>query len=223
MNFVGHIATGLRAGDGNGDAAFLVGTALPDFAAMGRFRLHHAPADGALGRGIALHHATDHAFHADPWFLALEASLRAALARDGLPDGAARACAHVGPELLLDGSLLDDGAVTEAVGAVYERIAAPPGDVVALAPDGTRARWRAHLEGVATRLDPHSYRDADVIARRLHAITSRRPRLAFDESLVGAVAEQMAAVQAPVGAAAPAVLDRVTRQVGKPRRRRHRS
>ena len=87
MNFVGHIATGLRIGDDPVAPEFLVGTALPDFAAMGRTRL--GAADGSLGDGIALHHATDQAFHADAWFLDFERELRELLREDGLPDGAA--------------------------------------------------------------------------------------------------------------------------------------
>src|SRR5438874_13394876 len=103
VNFVGHIATGLRAAGDGDDPAFLVGTALPDFASMRRTRL--GPAVGPLADGIALHHATDHAFHADGWFLDLERDLRDGLRRDGLPAGPARPCAHLGPELLLDRAL----------------------------------------------------------------------------------------------------------------------
>ena len=91
MNFVGHIATGLAVG--GDDPSFLVGTALPDFASMGRMRLEHG-ASGPLADGIALHHTTDHAFHAEDWFLDFERDLRAVLADDGLPDGAPRARAR---------------------------------------------------------------------------------------------------------------------------------
>ena len=198
---------------------FLVGTALPDFAAMGRTRL--GAAEGSLGGGIALHHATDHAFHAEAWFLDLDRELRQLLRADGLPDGAAPACAHVGPELLLDGALLDDPSIASAVRTVYSQIAAPDDDVVDLAPDGEHDRWRAHLVGVATRLDPFTYGDAAIVAQRLHAITSRRPRLAFDEELVGAVSARMLAVQPRITASATDVLDQVVGAVAdtRPRRR----
>jgi hypothetical protein len=218
VNFVGHIATGLRVG-GPVDPAFLVGNALPDFAAMARTRL--GTADGSLGRGIALHHATDHAFHAEGWFLDLEHELRRLLRDDGLPDGAARACAHVGPELLLDGALLDDPAIANGVSTVYAEIASPNDKVVDLAPDGLHEQWRAHLVGVAARLDPYAYGDAVIVAQRLHRITSRRPRLAFDNDLVGAVSARMVAVQPRVMASASVVLDRVVAAVTGilPRRR----
>jgi len=217
VNFVGHIATGLRIGDEPVDPAFLVGVALPDFAAMGRTRL--GPAEGPLGDGIALHHATDQAFHSQAWFLDFERELRGRLRQDGLPDGAARACAHVGPELLLDGALLDDPVVGSGVRTVYERIAAPDDDVVDLAPDGTQDRWRAHLVGVTTRLDPFTYGDTTVVAQRLHAITSRRPRLAFDSELIGAVQERMVSVQPRITSSASDVLDAVVRSVAGTRPR----
>src|ERR1051325_9448351 len=130
VNFVGHIAAGLRVGDDRQPTAFLVGTALPDFASMARTRLR--PANGSLAEGIALHHAIDHAFHAHDWFLDAERDVRDSLRADGLPDGAARACAHVGPELLLDGALLDDDAVARAVDRVYDVLADPPDDVLDL-------------------------------------------------------------------------------------------
>jgi hypothetical protein len=218
VNFVGHIAIGLRVGVEPADPAFLVGTALPDFAAMARTRL--GAAEGSLGQGIALHHATDHAFHAEGWFLDLERELRELLREDGLPDGGARACAHVGPELLLDGALLDDPAIASGVTTVYLQIASPDDDVVDLAPDGQHDRWREHLVGVATRLDPLTYADAAIVAQRLHGITSRRPRLAFDQELVGAVCARMRAVQPRIASSATEVLDRVITAVDGTRRRR---
>jgi hypothetical protein len=212
VNFVGHIAAGLRAGGDREAPLFLVGTALPDFASMARARLLHT-ANGALGEGMAMHHAVDHAFHAQEWFVDLERELRASLSQDGLPDGAARACAHVGPELLLDGALLDEADVARGVGDVYDELADPPAVVVDLVTSDERGRWRDHLVGVTRRLDPLAYRDPDVVARRLHAVTSRRPRLAFDGALVAAVAVRMHHVAPHVRASAPAVLDRVSTAV----------
>ena len=219
VNFVGHIATGLRIGDDPVDPPFLVGTAVPDFAAMGRTRL--GAAAGPLGAGIALHHTTDQAFHADQWFLDLERELRALFRDDDLPDGAARACAHVGPELLLDGALLDDPTIARGVSTVYAQIASPADDLVELAPDGEHDRWRAHLVGVATRLDPFTYGNVPIVAQRLHTITSRRPRLAFDEHLVSAVSARLLAVQPWITSSANDLLDRVVGAVpaSPPRRR----
>jgi len=204
VNFVGHIAVGLEAGRDPEAPLFLVGTALPDFASMARARLGRA--DGALGDGIATHHAADHAFHAQAWFIDVERDVRASLSLDGLPDGAARACAHVGPELLLDGALVDDPDVARAVGGVYDELADPSAVVVDLVTSDERGRWREHLVGVTRRLDPLAYRDPDVVARRLHAVASRRPRLAFDDDLIDTVAVEMRRVQPHVSASARDVL-----------------
>lgn len=207
VNFVGHIAAGIRV-DGHREASlFLVGTALPDFASMARARL--AQTHGALGAGIATHHAADHAFHGQAWFIDLERELRASLSRDGLPEGAARACAHVGPELLLDGALIGDEDVARAVGDVYDELADPPKFVVNLVAADERTRWREHLVAVTRRLDPHAYRDPNVVAQRLHAVASRRLRLAFDDDLIDTVAVRMSHVQPRITASAQGVVTRV--------------
>jgi hypothetical protein len=213
MNFVGHIAVGLRARGRNATTAFAVGTALPDFASMARMRLQTG--QGVLAEGIAVHHATDEAFHSNDWFVDLERSLRASLGRDGLPDGASRGCAHVGPELLLDGALFDDLRIADAVVLVYSALANPTVEVVDLVAEPERRRWRSHLMGVTTRLDPGGYRDADVVARRLHTVMARRPRLRFEDDLVPVLAARLHEVQPQVAASAEAVLDTISSTVAR--------
>jgi hypothetical protein len=215
VNFVGHIAVGVSSG--GDEPEFLVGSALPDFASMGRTRLR-PPAPGALADGIALHHAADHAFHADPWFHELERDLRTDLLADGLPDGGARACAHVGVELLLDGELVRQREVADAVATVYEQISDPSDAVVGLAAPQEKARWHEHLVAIPQRLDPAAYADPDVVGRRLHTITSRRPRLAFPSSMVDAVCVRLYALQPRIADDAPTVRQRVTRSTRSRRR-----
>ena len=218
MNFVGHIAVGAAVA---GDTEFLVGTAAPDFASMARTRLRGTAA-GALADGIALHHATDRAFHADPWFLTMERDLRAALLADGLPDGGARACAHVGVELLLDGAFVREPDVHDAVGRVYHEIGEPSDAIVELAEPHEQARWHEHLVGISQRLDPTSYADADAVGRRLHTITSRRPRLAFPSTMVDVVCARLRTLQPRIHDDAPGVLQRSSRTVAVPADRRPR-
>ena len=127
MNFVGHIEVARRlpgaprapgepsagfAGPGGERAGYLVGAALPDFAAMGRFRLSSAAAaDGPVGersrvglrRGLEVHHRTDDAFHRHRWFREASVAVTERLQADGVARGPAMACGHVGVELLLDG------------------------------------------------------------------------------------------------------------------------
>jgi hypothetical protein len=205
LNFVAHIAIGVRLG--YDDPAVLVGTALPDFAGMARLTLRTA--SGAVADGIAVHHTTDRVFHADDWFLDLQTELRASFRDDGLPEGAARACAHVGPELLLDGALVRDVGVRDALAQVYDRLASPSDAIVELVDVTERARWGAFLARVADRVDPCGYEDAGVVAKRLHAVTARRPRLAFAACQLSAVTTRLRDVQPRVVATAPAVMTRV--------------
>ena len=147
---------------------------------MGRTRL--GAAAGSLGAGIALHHTTDQAFHSDQWFLDLERELRHASATTTCPTVPRRACAHVGPELLLDGALLDDPTSRRGVSTVYARIAAPADDLVELAPEGDPGPVAPAPRGRVTRLDPFTYGNARSSRERLHhdhlapATTRVRPR-----------------------------------------------
>jgi hypothetical protein len=212
VNFVGHIAAALETGHEHDRVRYLVGAALPDFAAMARIRLGPA-SDAALASGVALHHAADTVFHADSWFLDLERELREELSLEGLPAGAARACAHVGPELLLDGVVIEQLEVRLAVGEVYEQLAQPPREIVEIVAGGERVRWRSELTAITARLDPAGYRNANVVARRLHAITSRRSRLSFDGSLIAVVAHRMRAIRPYVEATAAGVVERVAARI----------
>ena len=206
MNFVGHIAVGMAV-DGVAGTTFLLGTALPDFAAMARLRLE--PAAGALGLGIRLHHDTDAVFHRQGWFLDLQHELHRDLTAAGVPRGGALACAHVGVELLLDGALLRTQSTAIAVMDVYAAMAHPPDVALMVVPMQDRARWSEHLSDIATRLDPIGYADPGSVAQRLHRITSSRPRLAFDPGYIPVITEHLERVQPRISEAAPEVLDRV--------------
>jgi hypothetical protein len=211
MNFVGHIATGISL-DRAAGTTFLLGTALPDFAAMARLRLE--PTDGAIGLGMRLHHDTDAVFHRQGWFLDLEHELHADLIAAGVPRGGALACAHVGVELLLDGALLRTQSTATAVIDVYAAMARPPDVAIMVAPAHDRAQWSEHLSGIAARLDPFLYADPRSVALRLHRITSSRPRLAFDPAYIPVIAEHLERVQPRISESAPEVLDRVARALG---------
>lgn len=198
MNFVGHIHLARLvlgrdggatvggypdAGFGRGEAdptRFLVGAALPDIAAMGRFRLTDRPDDPAVGRGVDLHHRTDDAFHRHPWFRKNSKAVADRLEAVGLPRGAARACGHVGVELLLDGRLLETnpdlhGSVQGAIG----RLGGRDLGLTVVVDDAHRTDWSAHLESVANWTLPGDYRQPAAVAERLRRILARRPRLAF--------------------------------------------
>src|SRR5262245_38990668 len=97
---------------------------LPDFASMSRARLAGAE-DARIAAGIALHQRTDDAFHGAPTFVALYRDGCQELEAAGLGLGPARAVAHVGTELVLDGLLLDGAAA----GPYLEALAVPIDEV----------------------------------------------------------------------------------------------
>src|SRR5262245_48694449 len=92
MNFFGHAAVAQRERE---EPRFVLGAMLPDFCGMAGVRMS-PPEDAALAEGVALHHATDRAFHAAPVFVSLCASALAQLEADGVARASARAVGHVG-------------------------------------------------------------------------------------------------------------------------------
>ncbi|HZR12611.1 MAG TPA: hypothetical protein VFC33_05110 [Acidimicrobiia bacterium] len=210
MNFVGHLA--LAAPRGRSQPEFALGAALPDFAAMAGVRL--TAAGGAVGAGIAHHRACDEVFHAHPWFTARCYALRDALLASGVPRGPARACAHAGVELLLDGALMTDEQVRTQVDDVFARASDAPRDVVEIAPAPDRDRWRGALVRITTTLDPGRYADVRFAAERLRRMTARRPRLALPVEDLGTVAAQLAAIRSDVVSTAQDVVDDVAGRLG---------
>jgi hypothetical protein len=178
LNFFGHAALAARR---SGSPGFVLGAMLPDLVAMIGLRLPTAAAgDGELGRGIALHHATDAAFHRDAGFVRLCTWALDELTAQGLSRGSARAVGHVGSELLLDGLLSHDARAL----AAYRDSIAEGSRLLAQA----ALRWRsladedelcAALERLAAAPLPEGYADPSFVAERLVRILSRRPRLAL--------------------------------------------
>jgi hypothetical protein len=180
---------------------------LPDLAAMARVRL--APAVGALGDGITIHHAADAAFHSSRWFNDRSQALRDELLEAGVDRGAARACAHAGLEMLLDGGLVGDGRVRRASDDAFAILVAPgpTRDAVhALAGDADRLRWAERLQRIGTTIEVDAYRSAESIAHRLHRMTSGRTRIELRDSQVSTVARVLARSQPEVAADADGVV-----------------
>lgn len=212
MNFFGHAAVAFRRHPG--DPRVVFGAMLPDFASMCRARLHGAD-DPAAAAGIALHYATDDAFHGAPTFLELYMRGIDELERAGVARGAARAVAHVGTELVLDGLLLGEPALD----AAYLDAVALPASELGLRFRGDGA---ARFEALHARLRgfglPEDYRFADRVATRLEQILARRPRLAlgpgdarrivpFLESTTAALVDRLPALLREVDEALGARLD----------------
>ncbi|HJL19167.1 MAG TPA: hypothetical protein RMH99_26115 [Sandaracinaceae bacterium LLY-WYZ-13_1] len=181
MNFVGHAAVARWVG---AEPRWVLGAMLPDLAGMARARVRDA-ADPRVAAGIAFHHVTDDAFHGAASFLRLQVEGAAALEGRGLGRGPARAVAHVGPELLIDGLLLED----EGTCAAYLDALEPPPGALGLRFRGEggadrfarlHARLRAH--GL-----PDDYRSPARVGHRLVQILRRRPRLALPEEALPSV------------------------------------
>lgn len=197
MNLGGHIAVATSASD---DPVFWLGSALPDLAAIGRFRLLGRTENVALAAGISFHHRTDTAFHRHGWFTSVQGELQSQLTGAGLGRGAARAVAHVGPELLLDGALeTANGHQRSALDAI-DLVA---DDTQSLVDDDRLAAWTQHLQRVSELGMPRDYDDPAAVAGRLHRILRDRPRLAFEPSQIEAVTVLLAAVQPRIVDTAP--------------------
>lgn len=209
VNFVGHIEVATIVGGARSvSPGFLLGAALPDLAAMGRFRLLSRPADTDLAAGIDLHHRTDDAFHRHPLFRTTSSAASAALAEAGLSRGASRACGHVGVELLLDGHLLDRGtALLTSVEAAMATAGSRADELADLVEPDRREAWRRHLDRVAAWPVPDDYHRPEAVARRLQRILSRRPRLRFSSDDVGTVATGLAGQALAVTRGAADLLD----------------
>jgi hypothetical protein len=222
VNIGAHIAVAARLhrriqGAAPPDPGELLGAALPDLAAMGRFRLLGRTAHAGAARGIRLHHRSDAAFHGHPWFHQRQGDLRADLTHLGFDRGPAMACGHVGVELLLDGALMVAPAVADAVGTTFDLIPHVGPDLAPLVEPSRQSHWLSHLDRFAGRPPLNNLDDPEEVAHRLFRILSSRPRLAFPRhqvpQLVGALDRQRPAV---VGSGSELVDDLVERLMVEP-------
>lgn len=198
MNYFGHAAV---ASWQTSDAGVVLGAMLPDFATMVGARLADA-ADPAIARGIALHHATDAAFHHLPAVTGVMRELDDRLAELGCARGPRRAVAHVGMELLLDGVLVDELAYREVYLAA---IASDPAGV-RWRDDGGDERFPKLLERLRSYGVPDDLRDATSITQRLQRILAGRPLLAPSVDDLRAIRVALADIQPRVAIARETIL-----------------
>jgi hypothetical protein len=215
VNVFAHVAVAARAA-GDPTERFLLGAALSDLATFGGFRLLGSSPDAEVRAGMALHHRTDDAFHGHPWFRERNRATTSALEASGLPRGAARACAHVGIELLLDGSLhpsdLDRTRFARALGVAGSL----GGELGPLVVGERREAWLSHLAQLSDvdGLPPHDQPLA--VARRLHRICARRPRLAFEARHVEPLTEVLALVAPGIAATGPRLVEDLAAALAPP-------
>lgn len=191
MNFVGHVvAASSVTTDAGTRLDVLLGAALPDLVPVRHLALTQASTGILLG--LDHHRRADAAFHADPRFVALASELRGALEGDGVARGPARAAAHIGVELLIDGELLASPAGSEAFGPVWDRLRSPDAAVVGLVPADARDRWAAQLARLTHHLDPWGHTGPDDLAARIGHVLAPRPRLALPDDRRPALARALA-------------------------------
>ena len=176
VNFYAHAAVACWR---DNSAAFVFGAMVPDLASMCGARItdiRHAQ----IRSGVTFHHRCDEAFHSGPTFMRLYRAIRAQLGEQGVPRGSAMAAAHLGIELLLDGTLLDDRAVQRA----YRDALAGDGGAelrlsVACHSSAQQERLRRLRSHLADRGPPLHYQSATDVARSIRRILAARPRLAL--------------------------------------------
>ncbi len=209
MNLGAHVTVAAALG---GDPWVHLGSALPDIATIGGFRMLPGSGSGKVGDGIALHHATDEAFHSHAWFLSRQKQVFDQLTASGVRRGAARASAHVGVELLLDGELFGghhSAVRAEAVNAAFV-LAGTDSGLGDLVPEQMRSDWLVHL-GLLHRWRPPTYfADPAAVAVQMKQILESRPRLAMTHEEVPKVEEALRAVQPSIIASAETFLGELT-------------
>ncbi len=202
VNYFGHAAVAswpfLGTGPSPGKA---LGSMLPDFATMIGSRLDDA-VDPDVAAGIALHHATDSAFHQAAPVLALMRELDDRLGVLGCARGPRRATAHIGTELLLDATLLAEASYRASF-------------LSALDVDPALVRWRepegpARFAQLRDRMRdygvPDDLRTIESIVHRLHRVTQHRPLLAPTADDLRIMATGLAEHRARVEVAAETVM-----------------
>lgn len=184
---------------------------LPDLAAITRVRL--ARPSGAMGAGVAFHHACDGAFHGSEWFRTHNHGLRDTLLAAGVATGPARACSHAGVEMLLDGAAMDDAQVAESARRALAAVDAGAALLAELAPVEARAQLCERLHLIGRSLDPRRYAEPRFVAERLQRMTAGRRRIELPIHHVAVVTEALAGLQPEIAGGADRVMDEIRRDV----------
>jgi hypothetical protein len=185
----------------------VLGAMLPDLASVLRVRVV-PPSGGDLALGLRLHGEADARFHFAPEFLALQAGGRVHLEAAGLPRGSARAAAHVGIELALDGWLARREPRSSAFRAALdaaESLAAAPGLFRgAFDPD----RWRLLCARLRDGELPEAWSLPERGAQSVERVLAPRARLALAPGAREHVAEWLHALAPALAVQAPVLLER---------------
>lgn len=197
MNFFGHAAAACRV---DGDPGFILGAMAPDLLPLCGAVAGSTTSPG-VAAGQAHHLAVDAAFHANPAFTNLAAWASSSLIEAGVPRGGARAAAHVGIELCLDGVLAREASARAAY-ARSLRQADGAGAPFVWRDEVSRSRWRSLVARLRGGQVPDAYRDPDFVTDRLLGALARRPRLALSAHQAPSLRRFLPALAARVSAEA---------------------
>ncbi len=212
MNFFGHA---LVAAYKKPDPPFVLGSMLPDFAAMLHLRLPAVRA-ALVREGVAFHHATDRAFHESRAFRTLNLDASRHLNALGVRRGTVRAVAHVGVEYMIDGELagLLGGKVADYQAALGHGASLEPGAL--FSGSGEHARFARLLDGLAQRGVSAFTGNHGVLVARLVRALQNRPRLTISDEDLPRVDGWARSQAAAVAGAVPALLSELAEALEVP-------
>ncbi|MGE0321623.1 MAG: hypothetical protein AB7K71_37760 [Polyangiaceae bacterium] len=208
MNFFGHLAVATWYAQ---DPAHHLGAMLPDLATMLGTAAPTA-ARGSVAEGIELHHRTDAVFHACEHFRELNRGAFETLERRGVPRGAARAVAHIGTEILLDGVLAEHPGTRNAFQAALSHGATHEGELGLSWRNPPSEGRLAQLCKVISERD--ILKDSQLperVAYRLDRILGHRPRLRIPSSQLHLIEAWAAEADSEVRERAEGLLTQVAR------------
>jgi len=215
MNFFGHavIASRREATRGEVRANFVLGAMLPDFASMLRTRPPRVT-DSVLEEGVHFHHSTDDAFHGAESFLEFSRQASSFLLDRGVARGSARAVAHVGVELLLDGALAHEIQANEAyLCALDAALTKPVAGHIKWETIVTESRFEHLCHSLRSRGKVRGDATAELVAERLRNILANRPRLALDDAGQSVVRDWVVAARPLIVVRAPSLVAEVERRL----------
>ncbi len=173
----------------------MLGSALPDICNIAQVKLQNRSESEDLAQGIDLHHRTDSVFHSHSWFRKIMSETMQNLLDKGVKRGPARACAHVGPELLLDGALLEQHSVRTDTHQAFKHIPSVLHDLATMVNKTDADRWTTTLTRLSEQPQPTEHGDPELVAVRLERILRHRPRLALPPTSIPLVASTLTEIQ----------------------------
>lgn len=165
---------------------------LPDLLPMAGLRGARAYRNRAVEEGHQFHVVTDALFHATPTFVNLNRAALQDLRRLGVSTGPARACAHMGVEMLIDAELVKNGPFFSSYEGALRTSLSTPDLLLPLLPDELiRARHLCeHLHKSGCDVFATS---VDRFAVRLSRTLASRPRLLPTPRELAIISEYLAA------------------------------